>query len=124
MEDKQSLKRAGLFLIVAVLLLVLGGCCQLGFTCYELFVWAEPPLQNANIYLDDKLIKSSVSGDVFLMIPYKEHPIKIVQKGVKPFTETLKGGPGRIERALFVKFEPLDSVPEIPSQSDTAKAAK
>ena len=108
---------------LAIMLLFLG-CCQLGFTCYDLHVWGEPDLKEANVYLDNKLIASSVSGDVFLKIPYDRHEIKVIQKGFKTFITVLEGGPGRIERRLLVKLEPLDSVPSIPSQSDTAKTVK
>ncbi len=108
---------------LSILLLFLG-CCQLGFTCYDLHVWGEPDLKEANIYLDNKLIASTVSGDVFLKIPYDRHEVKVIQKGFKPFITILEGGPGRIERRLLVKFEPLDSVPSIPSQSDTGRTSK
>jgi hypothetical protein len=112
------------FLILLVIAGLLVGCCWLGFTCYELHVWGEPEFENANIYLDNKLIAKSVSGDLFLNIPYNEHEIKVVQKGFKTYTEILEGGPGRRERRLLVKLEPLDSVLAIPSQSDIAKAVK
>lgn len=104
--------------------IVLTGCCQLGLTCYELRVHARPELNNASIYLDDKLIKSSVVGGIWLKIPYGEHSIKVVQKGFKPFEAVLSGESGRSERALFVEFEPLDSVPPMPFQSDTGKTSK
>ena len=83
-------------------------------------MWGEPELKVVDIYLDNKVIASSVNGEVFLMIPYKEHTIKVVQRGFKPFIQSLEGGPGRIERRLLVKFEPLDSVPSTSSSpSDT-----
>lgn len=126
--NSQRSNQTGFFLYffgITLVSIVLFGCCQLGFSCYDLHVWGEPELKEADIYLDNKLIKSSASGDIFLKIPYDQHEIKVIQKGFKPFTTILEGGPGRIERRLLVKLEPLDSVPASPSsQSDTTKSVK
>lgn len=102
------------------------GCCQLGVTCYEIVIYAELELKKADIYIDNKLVKSSVNYDVTLRLLYEKHEIKVVQKGFKPFTAILEPPTAEQtrENGFEVKLEPLDSVPAPPSQFDTAKAAK
>ncbi|HXF49675.1 MAG TPA: hypothetical protein VNL73_09675, partial [Verrucomicrobiae bacterium] len=93
-------------------------------TCYELLVFGEPPLNNATIYLDGKVVKSQAVQFTYLKVPYEKHEIRVEQNGFRPFVTILEGGPGRSERRLLVKFESLDSVPATPSQSDIAKTVE
>ncbi len=116
------------FLLKSLLLItmtaLLTGCCQLGFSCYELVIYGEPDLKNADIYIDNKLVKSSVNFDVSLRLSYEKHEIKVIQKGYKPFVAILEPPTAEEtrENGFEVKLEPLDSVPPTPSsQSDTAK---
>ncbi len=112
------------FVTAVALLFTLENCCQFGITCYEIVIYAEPDLKNADIYIDNKLVKSSVNYDVTLRLSYEKHELKVVQKGFKPFIAILEPPTAEEtrENGFEVKFEPLDSVPPTPSsQSDTAK---
>jgi len=104
-----------LFLISTVFL---SGCC--GFIGkYELFLIGEPKLDSANVYLDNKLIAENVSGDKWLCMSYGKYEIKIIQKGFKPFIDTLYSKRGdRSEQSLLVELKPFDTTfsthPEMP----------
>jgi len=85
------------------------GCC--GFIGkYELFLIGEPKLDSANVYLDNKLVAENVSGDKWLCMSYGRHEIKIIQRGFKPFIDTLYSERGdRSEQSLLVEFKPFDT---------------
>ncbi len=123
---KQLFSATTCFLLLLGMVGFIGGCCQLGISCYGIIIYAEPDLKNAEIYIDNKLVKSSVNYDVTLRLSYEKHEIKVIQKGFKPFTAILEPPTAEEtrENGFEVKLEPLDSVPATPSQFDTAKTVK
>ncbi len=123
MKTQMSLLRSfplkSLLLIGMVILM--DGC---GPGRYRLVIYAVPDLQDADIYIDSKLVRSKVVDVTHIYLSNERHELKVIQKGYKPFVAILEPPTPeeRTERAFEVKFEPLDSVPATPSsQSDTAK---
>ncbi len=109
-----------------VLLAILGtfiGCCELGFTCIRVCIIGNPPLKDAEIHIDGKLVGSLV--DDYYCTDFKRkkrYEIRVLQKGYKPLTTFFQSKPDdRDARGFVVKLEPLDSVGQTETlPSDTA----
>ena len=99
-----------IFIGIVALLLAFGNCILFQPPRYRLVVYAEPNLKKADIYIDSKLVKSSVNIDASFHLSYERHEIKVIQEGFKPFVAILEPPePGESMYGFEVKFEPIDS---------------
>jgi len=86
----------------------LSGC---GSKDYWLVVYATPDLEDADIYIDNKLLASKVKDHIGMHLSYEIHEIKVIQKGYQPFVAVLKP-PNRGQDSIYgfkAKLESLDS---------------
>jgi hypothetical protein len=103
------------------MVILLGGC---GPGRYRLVIYGVPDLEDADIYIDNKLVQSKVDKGTHIYLSNERHELKVIQRGFKPFVAILQPPTPkeRTDQSFEVRFEPLDSVPAIPSsQSGTAK---
>lgn len=89
------------------MVMLLGGCGEIR---YRLVIYAEPELEHADIYIDDKLVRPDVYEITDVNLSLENHKIEVIQKGFKPFVGILKPPEGGESMYGFkIRFEPFDT---------------